>query len=264
MATAYDEYAELAKTRAATQGILATQFVQTALITGMAECLTGIHAEMEQARSAAQQGLAIQQELLRRDTIQARLEEFVYQVQKLLSEMDKPGNGVPTSTRFFLLKGILETVRRDSIATPIVRGRENKAAFDDAIGRTKTYYASLENDPDVIAALEWAGVEERRRADANARRQAEVKARLGELQRQLQLAQAERVPLNFMSWYKLRFSMLKKRRYHVLLWYPGCAFLWIWSFYHFTRQNDERKMNSAVDAKINAIRTEMRSLGAVA
>lgn len=260
MATVYDQYAELARIRATTQNIQAAQFVQTALISGMAGCLNGIESELAQVRVNAHQGLAIQQELLQRDTIQSRLEEFIFQVQKLLAEVGKHDAALPASTRYFLLRGVVETVQKQGISTPIIRGRENKAAFETALQDARTLSASLENDADVKAALEWSAAEQRRQQDAILQRRQSAEAAIKPLLEKLQKLESTRVKLTFFSWYKSKFSWAKEWWHHGLLCYPGCSFVWVPIWYGLKRDSDERKANAELDRQRADIENQIRVL----
>jgi hypothetical protein len=92
-----------------------------------------IHSEVAQAKQQQAEALAIQQELLARERLQTRLEEMIYQTEKLVAECSKGDSDTPASTWYFLLDGVLRQIEQDGIATPVIKGRDNKAAFERVV-----------------------------------------------------------------------------------------------------------------------------------
>jgi hypothetical protein len=141
--------------RAALQSVQ-LQALQTGLLAQMSNSLGAIHAEVAQARQMQAEALAIQQELLGRERLQARLEELIYQTEKLVVECRRPDSDLPPSSRYYLLGGVLQQVEQDGIGTAVIRGRDNKAAFEKVIGEAGVLHKRLEADSDVQDALRWA------------------------------------------------------------------------------------------------------------
>lgn len=132
------------------------QAMQMGLLSGMSATMDSIHSEMAKARKHQVDALAIQQELLSREQVQAYLEEFIYQTQKLVAECSKADSDIPASTRFFLLRGVLMHTTKEGIATPIIKGRDNKAAFDEVVNASRILCNQLQRDPQVQKAIAWA------------------------------------------------------------------------------------------------------------
>jgi|GEM_PF-3016356 len=156
-------YQELASIRANTQASVAFQALQTGLLAQMSGSMNGIHAEMANVRQQQSEALAIQQELLNREQIQGHLEELVFQAEKLVVECSKTTTDIPASSRYFLLMGVLGKIKKDGIGTPIIKGRENKAAFEKVVNDTKTLTQRLLQDTEVQEAVEWAEAERLRK-----------------------------------------------------------------------------------------------------
>lgn len=110
---------------------LALQALQTGLLIKMSATMDYIHAEIINIRRQQAEALAIQQELLGRERLQAFLEELIHQAQKLISECSVRNTSLAPDARYFLVTTLLAYVEDKGIGTPIIRGRDNKAAFDD-------------------------------------------------------------------------------------------------------------------------------------
>jgi hypothetical protein len=91
MPTQYDYYRELVKTR---QGIE----WNTLLVAEVANSLQSIHDEIEAVRRTTTAAMAIQQELLNREMIQAKLEEFIYQAERMVDEFAGANGSIDLST----------------------------------------------------------------------------------------------------------------------------------------------------------------------
>ena len=172
-----DIYRELAQTRAAAQASVAFQALQTGLLADMSNSMGAVHAQMDAVRQQQGEALAIQQELLNREQIQSHLEEFVYQAEKLVAEFSKKTD-IPPSSRYFVLMGVLSKIKEDGIATPIIKGRENKAAFEKVVHATRSLTERLLEEPEVQEAVEWAETERKRLDEEQARL---TKARQGQI-----------------------------------------------------------------------------------
>jgi hypothetical protein len=174
-----DTYQELASIRANTQASVAFQALQTGLLAQMSGSMNDIHTEMANVRLQQSEALAIQQELLNREQIQSHLEEFIFQAEKLVAECLKNTTDIPASSRYFLLMGVLGKIEDDGIGTPIIKGRDNKSAFEKVVNDTKGLTQRLLKDPEVQEAIKWAEAERKRldteRKQAERERQAEIK-----------------------------------------------------------------------------------------
>jgi hypothetical protein len=141
--------------RSSEQGVQ-LQAIQMVLLADMSATMGSIHSEIAQVRKQNADILAIQQELLARERLQAYLEELIYQTQKLVAECSKANTNIPPSTRFFLLRGVLLHIKQEAIATPIIKGRDNKAAFDQMVSEANALGNQLRKDPAVRKAITWA------------------------------------------------------------------------------------------------------------
>lgn len=157
----YDLYREMAQARAAAQASVAFQVLQTGLLHQMSGSLYSIHAEMMEVRQLYEEAVAIQQELLSRDQMQAYLEEFIYQAEKLIKECLQKTD-IPLSARYFVLVGVLDRVEDEGLGTAIIRGRDNKAAFEQALFQAKRLSDKLAEHQEVKAAIAWGREEARR------------------------------------------------------------------------------------------------------
>lgn len=154
---------------------LQLQALQTGLLAQMSNSLGAIHEEVARARADQAEALALQQQMLAREELQSHLEEFIYQSEKLVAACRNPKTDIPPSTRYYLLDGVVQQVEQDGIATAIIRGRENKAAFERVFAEVQQLRSALKSDPEVKAALAWAAKIDQQRAEQ--RRQIELKMR---------------------------------------------------------------------------------------
>jgi hypothetical protein len=156
------------------------QWLQTSLLANMSKTLRSIDQDLAHLREQQAEAVAIQQQMLARDSLQSSLEEFIYQSQKLVGECQQAT--LPPTARYFLLRGLLRHVEHEGIAPPVIRGRDNKAAFDAAISGAAALQSQLQADPEVRKAIAWADqlADHRRRKqeEREAERDAE-QARLG-------------------------------------------------------------------------------------
>lgn len=164
------------------------QWLQTSLLANMNTTLHAIHGEMVQIRKQQAEALAIQQELLARDTLQGYLEEFIYQSQKLVTECKT--DSLPPPTRYFLLQAILRHAEKEGIGTAIIRGRDNKAAFDGVVSEAAGIQQQLRSDAEVQQALTWAKQLEDKRRRERRQREAEEEAERDAEQARVRLARS--------------------------------------------------------------------------
>ena len=152
---------------------LQLQALQTGLLAQMTSSLGAIHAEVAQARAHQAEALALQQEMLARERLQSHLEEFIFQTEKLIAECRKPKTDLAPSTRYYLLDGVAQQIEQDGIGTAVIRGRDNKAAFERVLQEVQQLRLALKSDPDVKSALAWAAKIDQQRAKE--RQQIELK-----------------------------------------------------------------------------------------
>ena len=146
--------------------------VQSGMLSKMSSTLDRINAEMAAVRKLQTESLAIQKELLARDNLQAFLEEFIYQAQKLVAECSSEQSQLAASTRYFLLSGLLSYSQKTGINTAMIRGRENKFAFDAAIDQAKNTKRLLAETDEVKEAIALRKGEKKLLAEAKAEKQA--------------------------------------------------------------------------------------------
>ena len=130
--------------------------LQTGILAAQTAVLGSIHNQMEQVRQKNAEALAIQQELLKWEQLQSHIEEFINQTEKLVAECSDRTSDVPNSTRYFLLVSTLQIIERDRISTAIIRGRDNKAAFDAVLAGVTRLSNELFRLSEVQDALRWA------------------------------------------------------------------------------------------------------------
>ena len=162
--------------------------------------LDAVLSEMDAIRRSQAQGvalqaqaLAVQQAMLAREVFQDRLEEFVYQFEKMVSQFQQPDAECPPSTQYFLLDGVFRQIADAAISTAVIKGRDNKAAFDGCVAKGRTLFRQLAAHPDVKEALVWAEGEKKRQAieDGKARQGREAEARRRDTERQAEIARLE-------------------------------------------------------------------------
>lgn len=188
---AYDTYVEQARTRAAAEKSLVFQQIQTALLGSMAGTLSSISSEMDQIRGLHQEALAVQQELLRREAMQQHLEEMIFQADKLVAQCADPRTDMPPSSRFFLLQGFLKTVEQQGIGTPIIKGRDNKAAFERVVQQAADQVQRLSKDPEVQQAVAWA----KKLEDQRRRKRKQIEQELASLRSKLESLRQRKNPV---------------------------------------------------------------------
>jgi hypothetical protein len=224
---AFDHYAEVAKQTRLTQYSLGVQAYQAKLMDDMGQSLQSIVSIMDVVRKQHADTLAMQHEMLQRDHLQSQLEEFIYQSEKLAAESNDSSAELPPSSRYYMLLGVIETIRQVGIGTPIIRGRDNKATFEKVVQQVEGHIERLQDHPEVKEALQWAEEEEKRLAikrerieaenlklqEENRKRQKERQGMLLELQKQRHALVSERKLPNFLDWYKKQFSWVLDAEY---------------------------------------------------
>ena len=272
--TAFDMHRELVRTRNASEA-------SNELLGGISESLSSIHVEMETVRKANQKSLAIQQEMLDRDIIQGRLEEFIYKADQMVTDFERPETDAIPSSRYFLLTGLLEAVQTEGISTAVVRGRDNKAALDQMLKRASLLVRSLADDEEVKEALAWAAEENKKRLalEEQARKQQallEDAARRKELEAAREQRAGERRELKaklaelnatglkakgFIEWYKGTFiADLPWYGQAAIAWVPPfCALILAWFFMSSAMQKVQVQERVRLEARLAALEAEDRA-----
>lgn len=281
MATDNPTYQELARIRAASENNLAFQTIQTGVLTSLNGVMGSIHSEMAEVRQLHAEGLAAQQELLQREALQDRIEEFLYQAEKLVEKCSSRDTDIPYSSRYFLLQGIIHSVHNEGISTAIIKGRDNKKNFDDVVDKIQKMLSKLSEIAEVKEAIEWVEAEnrralaERKRANKERQRQQELlkkyNAKVAELQQDM------KPPLNFGIWYSNRLNNFREIPVLGLLFvFPPTSlmlqviawamygFFWIPIAYALSAAYDKKqieKHNKAIDEKIERLNETARKHG---
>lgn len=154
------------------------------------ESFAAISEAMTELRTLHHIGIALQMEVLRRDNVQARLEEFVFRFRKLVREIEAgPKPEADEVVQYHLLAGVLQRIDAEGIATTIIRGIENKTLFDETLSTAQRLHGQLASHPKVVGVLDWvAGERERERLD---RERAEAKAEEKSAERDRELRDEE-------------------------------------------------------------------------
>lgn len=255
MPTQFDLYQKMLNHQRMQTGLMVGQ---TALMGHMAGSLHNLHGEMHAIRQMNLQGLAVQQEMLQREQLQSQLEEFIYNTEKLVAEFGNPGCDQPPSVRYFSLKGVAETVEQLGIGTALIRGRDNKAAYEAAMKEVNRIATSLESDPEVVEAIAWAAAEERRLAEDQRKQRAEQQARHDKLSRQIESLKARRRTLSMHSWHQWhqdKFGHLSSSKLTALWLIYG--FVWIPAYFLIEQIMVVSRANADLDREIAKLEQEL-------
>lgn len=168
---AFDNYQKILNHQRIQTGVT---IAQAALTSHMAGTLHQLQGEMGALHEMNLQGLAIQQEMLKREQFQSQVEEFIYNIQKMVAEFSDEKCKESSVAKYFNLKGILDTVEELGIGTPLIKGRGNKAAFESAFIAVNRLVDALASVPEVEKAVEEFENEQRHLA---IRQQREIEQR---------------------------------------------------------------------------------------
>jgi hypothetical protein len=222
--------------------------------------LDGVLSEMAAIRRTQAEGLALQQAMLAREVFQDRMEEFVFQFDKLIGQCERTDSDFPPTTQFYLLDGMLKQIDAAGITTAVVKGRDNKAAFDACVARGKTLFKQLVKHPEVQQAIAWAeGEQKKRLAGDQKRASAEQQRRddIKELQRQIERLKDSRVRFTYMEWLNYKFESLPPPVRVVV------GVLWVallYPLFMFVGPADERAANTATDEEIERLQRRLTEL----
>ena len=281
MATQFDNYQSMLKEQKFQSELM---FDQSNIMLQIGESLNGLQDEMYAIRELNLQGLAIQQEMLNRERLQSCMEEFIYNTQKMISVFNDTACEHSQSGKYFSLKGILETVQQLSLGTALVRGRENKAAFEATMNDVRKLTILLEKDSEVQEAISWTKMEQKRINDEQRKQKAE-QDRIGaekeslrkKLLKDIEELEAKIEPLKFLDWYRETFDNYLNRKppfdrleflsslppflSHVFLCFcPGCGFLWMPFMYFKAMKKYGMKMNAPIILEISKVRQEISEI----
>jgi hypothetical protein len=163
-----------------------------------------MNRQLSDIRQQNADALAMHQEMLAKEELQAHLEEFIYASQKMLDGFDDPSCDVAPVARYVQTRTIVENVDDWGLDTSIIRGRENKAAFEKMLQQAKTSVSRLETtSKEVQDALAWAEaeskrieIEEAKTAEKKRLLRDEIEKKIAELTKHRRLISAE-------EWYSL-------------------------------------------------------------
>jgi hypothetical protein len=99
-------------------------------------------------------------ELLARDSLQSRMEEFIYQLEKMVSSYSDSAD--VAVAQYLAFSATLGVIAEDNISTQIIRGRDNKKAFECAFEAAQRIHGQLADQPAVKHVLAEAAEEARR------------------------------------------------------------------------------------------------------
>jgi hypothetical protein len=170
MATQYDHYRELAGMRQGVWENNALVYEVGRVVDEVGRSLESIHNNIEMVRRTTSAALMVQQELLNRENLQSVLEEFTYQAEKMLDNFEVANDeSTDPSTRYYILTGLLDSIKDSGISTAVIRGRDNKAAFDKVVDRGTELQQKLLSDKEVKQAIQWVENEKQRKAEEERR-----------------------------------------------------------------------------------------------
>lgn len=280
MSTRFDDYQRVLKNeRFHRQVETVMMAAQTALMANMAGSLNHLQAEMISIRQLQLEGLAIQQEMLNRDLLQGQLEEFIYNTEKMVQSFSEAESGVQPSAQYFVLLGIRETVKQLGIGTALIRGRENKAAFESAMEQVAGLLGQLKVHPEVIEALAWVKSEQQRVAEKRRKQAAKEQkllaqqlavqsVRRDEIEAAIRELRTKRTSIVFSEWFEKTFENFLKSMPRpvamMLLFAPlpfgAYGFIWIPLWFSVSKKSAESQ-NAPIDKQIAELEQEAASLG---
>lgn len=142
------------------------QSTMSGLQTSMSVLQTAAAAHMSRQLSEMRRqnadALALQQQMMEQEQLQAEIEEFIYSAQNTLSSYDAPDCSLSLGERYFGVRSLLKSVKEWGLATPLIRGRDNKAAFEAMIRHAQKSFTQLQLEPDVKEAIAQEKAEQER------------------------------------------------------------------------------------------------------
>ena len=161
--------------------------VSARLFTGMHASIEMLSDQLAEIQETNSTQLAIHQLVLHRDELQQLLEELIYQGQKMVEAFSKNDDSTPSVQKALLIRSFQLCLAGSGIGTGMIRGLENKRAFDSLISHLEVLYKQLSSDPDVLKAIAAEKAAEQDRLSLEVQQQAEERQRrLEERQRRLE------------------------------------------------------------------------------
>ncbi len=159
-------------------------YAQALTLSGIGSSMAWLISEVNELRHTHTAALALQQEILHRKVLQVNLEEFIYQLRKVIASFLDPSDLCPPVSRALLTRGLLLSIKNSGISTSVIRGIENKEAFDKCLDDAKNLYRQLCHDPEVRKAIAREEATERKQLEEDKRRlKAEEARRIEEARR---------------------------------------------------------------------------------
>jgi hypothetical protein len=258
-----------------------SRFRQSSDMQSLQGAVGNLEAELNEIRQTHLDGLAAQQQIIQQEQLQAHLEEFIYSVEKLVKQFGAKDCDVPLSVRYFNLKGVRDAVEQQGIGTIVIRGRENKAAFEQVMAAVQQMLVALEKNAEVKEALAWAEKENQRQQVVQQQTQAKKEVRRQQITARLNELMGLTKPMTFMEWHSHKFSdyLNRKPPYDnwpllkslppiaykpvalFLLWYlPGCGLVLLPIWYHYSKKQIEKDNKAMFEPEIARLQAELSSL----
>jgi hypothetical protein len=90
------------------------------------------------------------------DSVQQALGQLLVCLREVLNLFRQQDTCIPLASKFFFLKGILEFLRRQSIAAPIIKGTDRKIEYNSLMTQVFAMFHALKDYGPVQAAVAWA------------------------------------------------------------------------------------------------------------
>jgi hypothetical protein len=129
-------------------------------------CLLTLSDDIRRLKRSSRDANKLFKELLARDSLQARMEEFIYQLEKMVAAFDETDQSALVA-QYLAVAGALGVIAEDDISTQMIRGRDNKTAFDSAWSAAKRIQEKLATHPSVQEMLKEQDEAKRREEQAS-------------------------------------------------------------------------------------------------
>jgi hypothetical protein len=142
------------------------------------KCLLILSDDIRDLRRSSEATEGMFRELLARDSVQADMEEFIYQLEKLVAcFVEDEAAAVPLYLAF---TGQLGVIADDKISTVIIRGRGNKTAFERAYEAATKIQEKLAGHPKVKLMFKKQAEERWRKREEERLKEEELRRREAE------------------------------------------------------------------------------------
>jgi hypothetical protein len=152
--------------------------------------LIDLSDEIGQLRRSSESSEAMFKELLGRDSLQARMEEFIYQLEKMVSSYSDHDDAA--IVQYWAFTGTVGVIEQDDISTVVIRGRDNKAAFERAHEAAKRIHEGLTGHHRVREMFARLAEARRRQEEEERRREEEQRRAEQERRKEEQRKEEER------------------------------------------------------------------------